>query len=191
MVKLVQAGLLLALVLGFVNSASAALLIEPVVGFNASSKAEIEIEEDEGTKSYSGGGGLGFGGRLGYQYLGFQLGLDYLHSSIDMGDDDIDKNVNMDEWAGFVGFEFPVFFRVYAGYIFSATADTKINGDVAEFEKGSGTKVGLGFTGLPFLDINFEYRAGTFKDYKLGSTEMDTDMDYNTWFLGLSLPFNL
>src|SRR5690606_12288700 len=108
--------------------------------------------------SYSGGNGGAYGGRLGYQNLGFQLAIDYLNSTIDMGDDDIKSDLKTSEWAAFVGFEFPILFRVYAGYIFSANGETEDANGELDLNKGSGTKVGVGFTGLPFIDINFEYR---------------------------------
>lgn len=185
MLKLAQAGLLLALI-GFIGPVKAALLIEPVVGYNLGSKLEFE-----GGNSYSGGSGAAFGGRLGYQQLGFQLGVDYLNSTLDMDDNDIGKDVKMSEWAGFIGFEFPILLRVYAGYIFSATGDSELNGADLELKKGSGTKVGLGFTGLPFVDINLEFRQGTFDEAKLGSATIDDKTDYQSYLISLSLPFNL
>lgn len=184
MKQLAQLGLLLALTFTLVPKANAGILLEPVVGFNVASKVEVEDLE-----SYSGGGGLGYGGRVGYQNLGFQLGLDYLNSSIDMGDDDFDKNVDTSEWAAFVGFEFPVLLRVYAGYIFSATGKTEYNNSDLELSKGSGMKVGAGLTVLPFLDINLEYRKGSFDEAELGGTEIDNKVDYSSVFLGVSLPF--
>lgn len=186
MLKIAQVSLLLALVLGFAAPAKASLLLEPVLGFNAGSRLEFE----DG-KSYSGGGGLGIGGRVGYQNLGFQLGLDYLKSSIDMRDNDIDKNVDMNEWAGFVGFEFPVLLRVYAGYIFSADGQTKSNGNKVELSEGAGTKLGVGFTVLPFLDINVEYRRGTFDETKIGGVKTGKETDYQSYMLAVSLPFTI
>lgn len=179
------------LILAFlmIKPASAGLLIEPVVGFNANSK----IETDTAPKlKASGGMGVGYGGRLGYQNYGFQLGLDYLKSSIDMDDKDFDKNIDMSEWAGFVGFKFPILVKVYAGYIFSATGETKgQTGSKIEFNDGSGMKLGVGTTLLPFLDINFEYRQGTFSEIKTAGIKQDKDTDYSAYMLSVSLPFNL
>ncbi len=169
-----------------ISYAQAELLVEPVIGYNIGSKFDFE-----NGKAYSGGTGAAFGGRLGYQKLGFQVGLDYLHSSIDMDDKDFDKNVSMNEWAGFVGFEFPILLRVYGGYIFSASGETKSNNVDVDLKSGSGFKAGLGFTLLPFLDINFEYRKGTFGEWKAGNTKFDTNVDYNSYMIGLSLPFTI
>ncbi len=189
MKKLAQLGLLLALVLGFSSPADAALLVEPLVGYNVSSKLDFEKGDlyTDG-KLFTGGTGGAFGGRLGYQQLGFQVGLDYLHSTIDMDDDDFDKDIEMNEWAGFVGFEFPIFFRVYAGYIFSATGKTEMSDVKTDFSKGSGTKLGVGFTGLPFLSLNLEYRSGSFGEYEQDDNTVEDSTKYSSYLLSVSLP---
>jgi hypothetical protein len=182
MIKVIQTALLLALVFGFTHQADAALLIEPVLGYNLGAK----IESDDGSNK---GSGPAFGGRLGYQYLGFQIGADYLNSRLNL--DDWNKDLDLTEWAGFVGFEFPILLRVYAGYIFSATGEGKIEGIKAELNNGSGTKVGLGFTPLPFIDINLEMRQATFDEGKIGGVKIDGKTDYRTYMISLSLPFTL
>jgi len=184
--KLIQLSLLLALTLGYSFQSQAALLIEPVLGYNVSTKLDIEDVDN-----YSGGTGAAFGGRLGYQNFGLQVGIDYLRSSIDMHDDVFDKNVTMSEWAGFVGYEFPLFLRVYAGYIFSATGETEMGGLDADFSEGSGTKMGVGFTGLPFVDINFEFRTGKFDKYEASGIELDQEVKYQSIMVGISVPFTI
>lgn len=180
--------------------ASADVLIEPLVGYSFGLSGEVKEATVSGLgtlskNEFKGGGGGSFGGRLGYQKLGFQFGLDYLHSSINPSDKDFKGNLAMDEWAAFAGFEFPVLLRVYAGYIFSANGSGKYdNGTSVEkitMSDGSGYKAGIGFTVLPFLDINFEYRHGTFSKWKTGSVKVDGDIDYNAYMVGVSLPFTI
>lgn len=182
---------LILLVLAFlmIRPTEAGVLIEPLVGFNANSKIEVDTA---GGEKASGGMGLGYGGRLGYQNYGFQLGVDYLNSSIDMDDSEFKKNVDTSEWAAFVGFKFPILVKVYAGYIFSATGETKDqNGGKMDFNDGTGVKVGVGTTLLPFLDINLDFRRGTFSEKKVGGVKTDVDTDYSAYMLSVSLPFNL
>lgn len=176
------------LILAFlvIRPADAGLLIEPVVGFSS-----LKFETDTASSSQEDATGLSMGGRLGYQNLGFQLGLDYLQSSLSVDDNNY-KDLNVSEFGGFVGFEFPVLLRVYAGYMFSVNGETKIGTQSVEFSEGNGTKFGVGFTGLPFVDINFEYRKGTFGHYDagvLGSGDIDTT--YSAYMISLSLPFVL
>lgn len=180
------------LILAFliIKPASAGLLIEPVLGYNF---GKLESDESFSTK------GASVGGRIGYQKLGFQLGLDYLKSTQDVDDSSFKKDLKTDEFAGFVGFEFPILLRVYAGYIFSATGTSKYRTDMGSGDQdynlklsdGTGTKFGIGFTGLPFVDINFEYRRGKFDTSKLGGVDMEDSTDYSAYMIGVSLPFVL
>jgi hypothetical protein len=176
------------LVLAFliIKPASAGLLIEPLVGF---SKGELITDSGSGKDKWDFTG-MSYGGRLGYQQLGFQLGLDYLNSNNNVDDNDWDSYTSS-EWAGFVGFEFPVLLRVYAGYIFSATGEGEYSNQNFDLIEGSGTKFGVGFTGLPFVDINLEYRSVTYGDAELGGTKLGYEQTYDAYMLSFSLPFVL
>ena len=185
----------------FTFNANAALLIEPVVGYSAGLGGKFHEATVGGTKiseeKFDGGGGVSYGGRLGYQKLGFQVGLDYLHSTLNPDDKEFKSNLNVNEWAAFVGFEFPILFRVYGAYIFSADGEGKYKSPgTTSYEKltlkdGTGFKAGLGLTLLPFLDINFEYRKTTFGEWKAGSRKAEADVDANVYMIGLSLPFTI
>ena len=177
------------LILAFLilKPANAGVLIEPAAGYSF-----VKLDSEK-----ANGGSLG--GRLGYQNFGFQLGVDYLGSSLKVDDKSYKDNLTINEYAGFIGYEFPVLLRVYAGYIFQASGSTKINSDFGsglqdykvEYDKGSGTKFGVGFTGLPFVDINIEYRKGTLKNGKAGLFDITDDLEYSAYMVGISLPFVL
>lgn len=180
------------LILAFlvIKPASAGLLIEPVIGYSLG-KFELDdpsLDEEKAT-------GPSIGGRLGYQNLGFQLGLDYLRSTLNVDDNDYKEDFVSNEFAAFVGFEFPVLLRVYAGYIFAATGESEADFGAGkgkiEVSEGSGMKIGVGFTGLPFVDINFEYRKGTFGKTEFGGTDQDVDTNFSAFMIGASLPFVL
>lgn len=173
--------LFLVLLLGIQQMAMAELLVEPVVGWSGNQKI------DTSPKNYSGGNGLSYGGRLGFQKLGAQVGLDYLQSDISMSSSDFDKNLTTKEWAAFIGYKFPAFFRLYGGYIFSAEGDSKINNADLKLTGGTGFKAGLGFTILPFIDINLEYRKGTYDETKIGGATFD-GKGFEATMLSLSLP---
>lgn len=166
----------LSVLLVFYSSFSfAGLLVEPVVGYNFINKVDVDGADD-----YKTGAGLGYGGRLGWQKSAFQFGLDYLHSDIDMGSGDFDANVSTDEYGAFVGFEFPILFRVYGTYIFSADGETEILNQDVTLNSGTGWKLGVGFTLIPFIDINADYRQIKFDDE-----------DIDAYMLSLSLPLDL
>lgn len=181
------------LILAFlvIKPASAGLLLEPVLGYSVLNKFELDAPDTSSEK----GSGPSIGARLGYQNLGFQLGLDYLRSSYSMEDNDFKEDLVSSEIAGFVGFEFPILLRVYAGYIFAGNAETEAEVlgtkvDV-EYKDASGMKLGVGFTGLPFVDINFEYRKGEFSEAKFGSDKVDEKTNFSAYMISLSLPFVL
>lgn len=179
------------LILAFliIHPTHAGLLIEPVAGYSFT-KFEIDTQNSEDKAN-----GSSIGGRLGYQNFGFQIGLDYLRSNLSIDDNKYKTDFVANEFAGFVGFEFPILLRVYAGYIFAATGETEADFGAGkqkiEVSNGSGMKVGVGFTALPFLDINVEYRKGTYTELKTGNTKFDTNTDFNALMVGVSLPFVL
>ena len=114
---------------------------------------------------------------------------DYLSSSININDNAFDSNVDTSEWAAFVGYEFPVFLRVYAGYIFSGTGEYKDGSkNKVELSEGFGSKFGVGFTGLPLVDINLEYRMGKFDKFEVAGVEGNTEFKYSSILLALSVP---
>lgn len=183
--------LLLASIIGFSSSAKADLLIEPLIGYSLG-KSEFDFTFNQGTDTDSQSiKGPSYGGRLGYQNLGFQLGVDYLASNMDFDGDDFKTS----ELGGFVGFEFPILFRVYVGYVFSGKGELSSD-DVAattvKFEKGTGPKFGIGFTLLPFLDINLEHRMIKYDTYSVGDVNnTKIDHSYSATMLSFSLPFTI
>ena len=178
---------LILLILAFliIKPASAGVLIEPVLGYSA---GKFEIDNDAFDEEKFAGPSIG--GRLGYQNLGLQLGVDYLQSTLDVDDNDF-KDLKTKEWAGFVGFEFPILIRVYAGYIFSAEGKAEVNDTDIKATGGTGPKFGVGFTGLPFVDINFEMRRSTFDEIKIGGTKLKDETTFSAYMISLSLPFVL
>lgn len=186
--------LLLAFVLSYSSQSQAGLLIEPVVGYSwgklNSEATGTWVEEDtQGLK------GTSYGGRLGYQNFGFQLGVDYLASNMVYGSED--EKFKTSEFGAFVGYELPVLFRVYAGYVFSGTGTLvgEDGEDDTDLKSGSGPKVGIGLTLLPFLDMNIEYRSITYKTNEDALAPLlsgtDIDFNYNAIMIGFSLPFVL
>lgn len=153
----------------------AGLLIEPLIGYNFTSKSSTS------DKNYNAGDGVGYGGRLGYKTGAFSLGFDYLKSEINMGSSDFDKDISEEDLGVFLGFKLPALFKFYGAYIFSATGDTKISDQNQNLENGTGFKFGAGLTLLPFLDINLDYR-------KVG---FNKDIAVDSMMLSVSLPFDL
>lgn len=166
-------------------SSQAGVLLEPLIGY---SSGKYNSESSNGSSGELSVKGMSYGGRLGYQNLGFQLGLDYLKSNMSADEGDLETS----ELGLFVGFEFPVLLRVYAGYIVSGkgtlTGDDPTEEDI-DLKGGTGLKLGVGLTLLPFLDFNVEYRNIKYDSQK--ASGLTLDHDYNAIMVGFSLPFVL
>lgn len=174
-------------------TAQAGLLIEPHVGYILPSE-----ETYQGAKFEHNGPELG--ARLGYQTLGFMAGLDYTLASYTVDETFEGVKASFDKkrtnFGAFVGYNFPILLRAWIGYDFSVkekqdgTAGDALDGD---YLKGTGTVLGVGFTGLPFVSINLTYRMTKFDEYKSGSETgaLNPEFEPKEIALGISLPLNL
>lgn len=182
----------LALVLGVVfisaQTASAALLLEPHIGYNLSGSG------DAGGLEYDYNGPQ-LGARVGWQNLGLMLGLDYTRSSFELesksssGTSKTDMKRN--EIGVFAGYNFPILLRAWGAYYFTNTM--KADNSTSTKYKGNTKELGVGFTGLPFLSINLMYRMVNHDEFEstAGNGSLNPDLDFKEIVLGVSLPFTL
>jgi len=186
--------LVFALVLtgAFSQQSKASFLIDPYIGYKlAWDTGTIEAGGISGELDFTRNGVM-YGARAGYQFLGFMAGLEYgMGSGINyelaagkIGGIDIpssDSKYDASYLGIFVGYELPIMLRAWATYFFDANWEAE-DGDKTELTVIS---LGVGFTGLPFVSLNAEYRMNSF----------DSDSDgYETngeLFFSASLPLNL
>ena len=196
------------MVIGITSQAQAGIHLEPYLGYEISStftyKADSTLEYESNS--------IELGGRVGYELLGLSFGLDYnfTPTSFDIdrtkpskasGNVDYKKN----NLGAFLGFELPMV-RIWGSYYFSSNInydkdrDTVSGGDVTGDElSGSGYGIGAGFTGLPFISINLEYRNSTYNEYfdkSANSTTKTKDTTsgepkVSSILLSISAPFHL
>ena len=169
----------------FSLQSKASLLIEPHVAFQFSGK----VENSNPATTYSG---TQYGARLGMQTFGLMGGLDYTRSSITnktVGIADYDSD--RDQIGVFLGYKFPILLRAWGSYYFS-DKNTYTNKD---YYSGSGTEIGVGFTGLPFISVNLMYRTSTYDTAYDSATglkaKLATSTKTNEIALGVSIPLNL
>lgn len=181
-------GLLSAMALGLVITPSlgqASLLIEPHLSYNIYATGE----NDNVDTSYNG---PQYGLKLGYQYFGLMVGMDYRKSNFEtkFESNNVTSRHEMkrDEIGIFAGYEFPILVRGWVGYYFSNK--TKFKEVDAEY-KGSTTELGVGFTTLPFLSVNFMYRMVKLDELSSSSLTVPAKSDANEFVVGISLPLNL
>lgn len=167
--------------------ASAAFLIEPYLGYKAITDGEVGTTELETN-------GVTYGGRLGFQRLGFMGGVDFSGSSFDLeatnGSTTTQTDASSTDFGLFVGYNAPVLVRVWATYFLSSNLDLE-NSSNSE-NKGNGYALGAGYTGFPFLSINFEYRHKTYDEVETnsGTSPLNPEADINEVLLSVSAPFS-
>ena len=163
-------GLLITAIL-FSQMASAGILIEPYAGVSQNTFTGTDSESLGSGDSSGKSAPTIVGGRLGYKFAMFWAALDYnsatgkFKSSASAADEgNLGGEHNMlksQSWLD-VGFDFPIMLRGWVG-MGSTNTNIMIDRDAvsgvwSDFTlKGSSTKVGLGFSGIPFMSINVEY----------------------------------
>ena len=160
-------------------SANAGLLLEPYFSYKMS-----------GSASFSSGSsmtGNELGARVGYGMLGFAVGVDttlngkYTYSNSGVTVDSTPKNIGV-----FASYTFPILVRGYFTYIASAK-ETLPTAD----HSGTGTKIGVQFTGLPFVAIGIETVSLSYKELSAAGVTTTVSETANHTNLALSMPFDL
>ena len=163
------------------NFAHAGLLIEPYAGMHFNSG--IDIEGVDGDIS-----GASVGARVGYTMLGFMTGINYKTGTLefDYTDDGGGKeDYTLSHYGVFVGYSFPILLRVWGELVIGGSADVE---DAGTFEEVSGTQFGIGYSLLPLVSLNFEIGNLEIDDYDRSG---DPQGDIDTFFLSISIPFNI
>lgn len=170
---------LLAIAVGFMSGAHADLLLEPYVGYQ--------------TGKYKAGGtstdfsGLDYGARVGWQQLGFMVGLDFMTGKMTDKDKPKSNDVTPESLGLFVGYNFPVLLRVYGVYGFNNSLKFEQSGSSGKFEGSPQVKLGLGYNFLPLLSIALEYTTGTYDEFN--GHKLSSDLTTSAYGLSVSVPF--
>ncbi|MEX0799490.1 MAG: hypothetical protein WD025_08590 [Bacteriovoracaceae bacterium] len=172
--------LLILLFFAFVVNARAGILIEPYVGMVMNG----EIDNGTDVEDYSG---QSYGARLAWQQMGLFAGLDYRLSSKEFSFGSSDYEVSENLYAAVIGYEFPIMLRVWGEFILGGEGEVSKDTDFT-YEKPSGTILGLGYTGLPFVSLNFE--MANYKYSEADGESLNDDAKFSHYLLSVSLPFS-
>lgn len=168
------------------QKASAAFYLEPFAGVILNSKYKSTV--DEGTLS-----GSQVGARIGWTNMGLSLGLDGRRSAMKLETETIgleDSDYTATQSGFFIGYEFPILFRVWANYVFSSEASD--NDDSSnKFKGGGGYNFGIGYKPLPFISINLEMFTLNYKTYENALGETNVDFKSSGMLLGVSIPVSI
>ena len=177
------------------NQSKASFLIDPYIGY----KLAWDTPSKNGTEVDVTRNGMMYGARAGYQFLGFMAGFEYgmgsgmtwdLAAAALVGNSAAEKSYDATYMGVFVGYELPIMLRAWATYYFDANWEFE-NGQKAEL---SAISFGLGFTGLPFVSLNAEYRLNTFDTKVFALSNVINSDEYKSngeLFFSVSLPLNL
>lgn len=152
----------------------AGVLIEPYAGLNFADNFNVN-----GVDYKHNNVPLSIGARAGFSNLGVAAGLD-VQKTYGVKLKNQGNKFDAGDIGLFLAYKFPVLLRVYAAYIFST--DFKASGAI--YDEGSGTKLGVGFTGFPLINVNLEYKK-TGYDKLNGNT---VNADFSTYLISVSLP---
>jgi len=172
----------------FTPQAKASLLLEPYLGYALNGKG---INSGSTDISYDT---VTYGARVGYSsIIGLMFGIDYSLQSPEIdfeqpnGTIDSDKR-DKSQLGVFVGYELPLLFRGWATYYVAS----KLEHSDGDKETGNGYAVGVGFTGLPFLSLNLEYRSCEYDEIERASNgdKEAIDRGLKEILLSVSLPLS-
>ncbi len=173
--KIAITSLIVALGIGI--QAHAGFLVEPF--FNQSVSGDFELGNLSADLSNTI-----FGARLGLTTLGFMYGVEYATGNFSVDFTNGKLKGDTTDIGLFVGYNFPIMFRAWFSYYLSSRYE--FNNSNQEF-KGTGSQIGIGYTGLPFISINLLMLNRTFDELD-GSGSIDPKIKHSAYLIGVSLP---
>jgi len=186
--------LLLFAFLALSSQSQALILIDPYVGYKLTSG-----ENGSSPATQYDYNSLSYGTRLGLKKLGFSLGLDYSMASSDLeaslGNINTAESHDQKILGVFLGYDLPAMFRVWGTYVLDVEFEDTDGSDSGDTLNGSGIGLGLGYTGLPFVSINFEYKMYTIDEATssgvTSNLAANAEIDLKEMMVSLSVPFDL
>lgn len=158
-------------------STHAGILIDPYIGYIVSGSTSTG---DTVT-------GSDMGARLGFTNMGLGFGADatvagtHTYKNGGVSTDSTRSNTGV-----FVSYHFPILVRGYATYF----VNSKISSSTATLT-GNATKLGVQYTGFPFIAIGVEYFNANYTELDSAGVKSSVSRSESQTRLALSVPFNL
>lgn len=167
------------------SAAQAGWLIEPYAGYAMGKVKQTSSEDMKGPF---------YGLRAGWGMLGFSFGAEYMMGKFkdeDTGAGDEAADNTVADPGIFIAYKFPVMIRAFATYFPSSKIESKDSTGSVDI-KGSSMKLGVGFTMLPIVSINFEYMVGSYDEFSTSGLSGALSPEIKTTMYGLSVsaPFD-
>lgn len=170
---------LCALIVGFSSATQAGVMVEPYLGYELGTFKDNNPGKMDGTQ---------FGMRLAWTApIMFWAGLDYttnVSAKFKPDSGGANSDAKRSTIHAVVGVDFPILVRGWVGYAFKN--EMKFS-DYDQKLEGNGTKIGVGFTGLPFVSLNLEMIMEEFD--KVNGNTATPKVKNNAYVLSVSLPW--
>jgi opacity protein-like surface antigen len=165
-------------------TARAALLVEPYGGYAFGGSISGGSLSSSQTVT-----GVEYGGRIGFQRMGFQLGAEYLGGQMDFKYDNINYKLTQTDFGPFIGYQSLAGFRIYGTYFISPTAVDNQSPSTT-FKNAWAGKIGIGYKFARYASINFEYYTSQFSKYTSSgvTSSLTSKLDANYYMVTLSFP---
>lgn len=179
-------------------ASQAGILLEPIVGYIVS--GNVKDSETGATKEDYDYTSLNYGARVGLQVAGVMVGAEYNQATPSWDDQinttAVDTDFKESNLGAFVGYNFPAILRVWGTFYFDSTSEVDSGITKGAKFKGAGQGIGIGFTSLPLISLNVEYRMLTYDEYisAAGVTvNLNSQQEYTAKeiVLSVSIPFEL
>lgn len=159
--------------------------------FSFGSAAQAIVVEPYYTHFLTGEDGAGndmsgneIGLRLGYDITSFAFGLDYVAAGKSEYDDSAGE-LTPSGYGVYAAFDFPILVRAYASYMINYQYEINSGKYL-----GNGTKLGIQYTGLPYVAIGLESVKFEFDEFK-ANAGTKSKIDFSTKFTGLTISLPL
>ena len=135
--------------------------------------------------------GSELGARLGWDMMGLGFGVDGIVSgSYTYKQNSVSSDIKPSYYGVFVSYKFPIVLRGYVSYLLSSKETMTVSG-IDSTLTGTGTKVGIQYTGFPFVAIGVEYVSSKYDKVEFGGLSITQSNDANHTAIALSFPFVL
>ena len=170
----------------FTLTSHAGFLVEPFFGYALSGSSSGSIDVGAGDQDQDATlSGTSYGARLGYGLpLGLGFGIEYAMGATSSKVDDETTSFTDTNMGAFVSHDFPILLRAWLTY-YTTMASKSDDGT----STGNGMKIGIGYTGLPFVSVNVEYVTSAFTESDQDLVE-SLDIKGAMTFLSISAPFD-
>ena len=161
------------------NVSLASLHVEPIIGYSFGVSEHNESSDLIEYFYHSSE----LGARVGWSYLGAHLGAEcFIKLPFKKDNTSGNGSINFDNvisryLGGFAEYHLPLLFIIRGRVIISTQFEVENGNNKGDIYFGNGYGVGVGFTGLPLVVLNIDYRKYEFDEFEDATTSTTSGLD--------------